>query len=262
MQIPFVTGSSFDSGTAHDDALSLIIDSGLATELFGGSTAAIGKTVNVLRAPARIVGVVAPVRRLGIRLPPPPMAYLKLNQWPLPVLAVVARPQPSDPSAPERFRSFLKAIAVEIEVVQTTTMNERIAAELSTPIALLTAVLALATAALVVCVSGAYGAARFHTHLRCHDVAVMVALGASARTAIMSTGRPVAIVIGAAAAVGLVISLWAAITLRSLIDDVTVADPIVFVLGTLTVVGVAFAATYWPLSSAARSSPLEVLREP
>ena len=120
---------------------------------------------------------------------------------------------------------------------------------------------AFAGVALVLAVIGVYGAFWFAVRQRTREIGVRLALGASPRTMKrMVIGDSLRLVaIGVAA--GIPLAFAATRALRSLLFDVSPADPMIFGAATLLLAAAAIAATYLPARRASRIAPVEVLRQ-
>jgi len=121
--------------------------------------------------------------------------------------------------------------------------------------------LAFAGVALVLAIIGVYGAFWFAVRQRTREIGVRLALGAAPRTMLgMVIGDSLRLVaIGVAAGVPLAFAATRA--LRSLLFDVSPADPLTFGSATVLLAAAALAATYLPARRASRIAPVDVLRQ-
>jgi putative ABC transport system permease protein len=115
--------------------------------------------------------------------------------------------------------------------------------------------------ALLLAAIGIYGVMAYSFTQRTHEIGIRIALGAQRMDILrMTVGEGMQLVL-----VGVVIGLIGAASLtrfvRSMLFDVSSADPITFAAISATLAGVAFLACYIPARRATRVDPLIALRE-
>jgi ABC-type antimicrobial peptide transport system permease subunit len=121
--------------------------------------------------------------------------------------------------------------------------------------------LAFAAIAVALAVIGVYGVLAWAVAQRIGEIGVRMALGARG-------GDVVRMIVGQGAriiAVGLVLGVAGALALGRVlaarIPEIDAIDPVVLVLAALTLVGSAFAASWFPARRAGRVDPMRALRE-
>jgi putative ABC transport system permease protein len=118
----------------------------------------------------------------------------------------------------------------------------------------------LGATGLVLAAVGVYGVIAYVVAQRTHELGVRMALGASGHTVQWMVVRQGLVLAVAGVVVGMVVSLAAARTLRSMMFGITAHDPITFaVVGALLAI-VAIVASYVPARRATRIDPLVALR--
>ena len=120
---------------------------------------------------------------------------------------------------------------------------------------------AYAVAALLLAIAGSYAVLSYLVAQRDRELAVRLALGASARELVRLVARESASLVGGGIAIGLLGALALARLLGSMLFGVTALDPAV-VLGVVMVAGLAgVAASVLPARRAARVDPCATLRD-
>jgi putative ABC transport system permease protein len=112
----------------------------------------------------------------------------------------------------------------------------------------------------VIALVGVYGVIGYFVTQRTHEFGVRMALGASSSAVQWMVVRQ-ALVLGVIGVIiGIVLSLYAARLLRTLLFGVTAHDPMTFAIVALLLLAVGTAASYVPSRRATRIDPLEALR--
>jgi len=240
----------------------VLVSENLARELWGSSTAAIGKRIHEMSNRIQwreVVGVVENVRDDGIQKPPPPTVY-----WPLSVQRNVAFAVRSPGAGTEAFlkqvRQAVAAINPTSPVVRARTLQEIYGSSMAqTSFALV--MLAIAGGmALVLGVIGVYGVISYSVEQRRHEVGIRIALGApAAAVKRMFLRRGVSL-----ACVGIALGLATAAAfsrlMSSLLFGVTRFDPATYGITATVLLVAAMAATYIPARRAASVDPMDTLR--
>ncbi len=117
-----------------------------------------------------------------------------------------------------------------------------------------------AAVAMLLAAIGIYGVLAYVVTQRTQEMAIRMALGASARdvvSLVVREGARLALVGGAA---GLLAALALARSLESLLFEISVADPVTFAAVPVVLAAVALVAAYLPARRAARIDPMAALR--
>ncbi len=207
-----------------------------------------------------VVGVFKDVRASGLDRKAFPSFLRVYTQAAWPSMTIVTKTS----SAPA---AFLPAIKRALRVVEpnqaasgVATMEEIVALSVSSrwfPMLLLSG---FALLALVLAAVGTAGVVGYSVAQRTQEIGVRMALGAHSRDVlgllIRQSLRWTAIGVGAGLAAAIVLLPF----LRTLVYEVTPADPFVLAAVSLVLVGVVLAATYLPARRAARIDPVAALR--
>jgi putative ABC transport system permease protein len=207
-----------------------------------------------------IVGVVGDVKYLTLAEPPEPSFYLSSEQWIQGRRTVVVRTAVDDPE------SLVSAIRYELDAMDSS-LNPEFAAfativdasmareRLGTTLLVIFGAMALVLAAV-----GLSGLMSYSVAQRSGEIAVRRAVGASPRGVLaLVMGRGVTL-----ALCGVALGVVAAIALRQVIAaqlyGIAALDPLVFLVASLVLFGVAVLACYLPAQRATKIDPVDLLR--
>lgn len=242
----------------------MLINEALARRDFPGEDPLGKQIVRAGESPAEIVGVVSDVRYLSLGGDPLPEIYFSYLADPYKHMSLVVRGSEAvrDPAQlVPAIRREVSEVSKEIPVVNVRTMNEYVAASISTSRFYLSLFGAFAAAAVALAALGIYGVMSQTVAQRSCEIAIRMALGARGKnilTIIVGQGMRLAL-IGVAA--GLVIAAALSRVLGGLLYGVSPLDPAVYVGLAVLLLIVAAAACYLPARRAVRIDPLDALRE-
>jgi putative ABC transport system permease protein len=213
-----------------------------------------------------VVGIVADVRHNGITDVVKEKFYVPHRQWHTSLgnairsmtLVVKTRQDPAMLAGP--VRQQIRAIDANLPVANVQTMNDVVAATLSTP--RFTGVLlgTFASLALVLSTIGIYGVLSYVVSRRTREIGIRVAVGARRAQVIQLVLRKglslafTGVIVGVGAAAG------ASQLMRGLLHDVQPGDPLTFAVVALLLSAVATLASFVPAWRAARVDPVVVLK--
>ena len=211
-------------------------------------------------APREIVGVVGNVRDVELRQAPAAMMYVPFAQAPFWGTVVVVRTNLSVAAVADAIRRDAHAIDKDLPVTDIGAIPELVDATLAQP-RFQTLLLGLFSGlALTLAAVGIYGVISYSVIQRTHEIGIRMSLGAQPDQVlrlVMGQGAKLAlagIVIGSAAALALTRLM------RSLLFEVSPADPLTFAGIAALLVAVALAACYIPARRAMRVDPMTALR--
>jgi putative ABC transport system permease protein len=227
-------------------------------ERFAGGRSPVGVHV-AGNPPLRIAGVTGDAREMALDAQPVPVIYVCFTaQTPMPWF--LARTGGDPAAAVPAIRARLRQLEPLRSLYDVRPLDDRIDAAYAQN-RLRTFVLALfaATALSLACL-GVYGTVSYAAGLRRREVGLRVALGASRLTIlrqfVVGGGR----VIGAATAIGVLLSLLLARALSGMLYEVAPTDPPTLGGVTVLVLAVGLAAAFVPAIRAASADPAQVLR--
>jgi putative ABC transport system permease protein len=210
-----------------------------------------------------IVGIAGDVRYGSISEPGDavrPMVYVPHTQMPATPMTMVVKTRVPPETLAESVRAAIREAAPASPVIRIDTMAA-ILAQARGPQRFATLVLAVfAWVATVLAAAGVYGLLAYLVGRRTKEIGVRVALGATAMDVVRLTagGGIVLAIVGVA--IGLAASLALAGVLRGVLFDVSVTDPLTYVVVTIGLLGVTAAASYFPARRALRINPIDALR--
>ncbi|MEE8116728.1 MAG: ABC transporter permease [Gemmatimonadales bacterium] len=265
MGVPLMRGRSF---TERDDADSLpvaVINETMARRYWPDADP-LGQRLQLgeyrpERPWVTVVGVVGDFRRSGPEAGTLPQLFRPHAQQPSRSMNLLVRSVAADPlTVVAALRAQVAAVDPEIPVYLISTLEQRVdryASQRRFQTRLLTV---FAAAALLLAAIGTYGLISHSVHQRTGEIGVRVALGAThvdiLRLVIREGMFVTAIGIGAGLAGALVVARG----LRSLLFEVSPADPVTLLGVCLLLVGTALLSCYIPARRAARLDPVAALR--
>ncbi len=157
-------------------------------------------------------------------------------------------------------RGALRAAAPEATLARAETMDGLLGTQLALPRLSTLLLSSFGLAALLLAALGLYGAMAAAVRERTHELGIRVALGATParlRAAVLADAGRIA---AAGGAVGLAAALLASRFLRSLLFQVSPADPLALLTALALLLAVALAAAWVPAWRATRADPMAALR--
>jgi len=271
MGVPLVAGHTFERIDGRQQANEVVVNRALVEKLWGDSTgrSAIGKRIRELPTSPwmTIVGVVGDVRDTSLRVAPGGIVYKPETPGSDTLFGGVRRTMAlavrtaGDPMA---IRASLEGIVHDIDptlpLFNVATMDDVIGRSMTE---LSFTVIVLGTAAAVTLLLGAvglYGVIAYMVGLRTREIGVRMALGARPMDVGTLVARHGFALTGAGLVAGIVLFLGTARFARSLLFEVTPADPLTLAGSVAVLALVAAAATWMPARRAANIDPAEALR--
>jgi predicted permease len=265
LKVPLLAGRDFaESDTAKSQPV-VLIDQTLQRRYWPHEDP-LGKQITFGGRPGTnpsfaIVGVVGDIKSDGFDAPTAPHIYLPVRQSPGYASVVFLRSAGNPDALGESIRHEVQSIDPNIPVFSVRTMDQIISRSMAERRFALQLLGIFAGVALLLAAIGIYGVMAYSFSQRTHEIGVRIALGAQ-RVDIfrMAVGEGMQLV-----AIGLAIGLVGAAALtrsvRTMLFDVSPADPITFGAISATLAAVAFLACYIPARRATRVDPLVALRE-
>jgi predicted permease len=265
LQVPLLAGRNFAEADTDKSQQVVLIDRTLQRRYWPNEDP-LGKQVSFGGRPGQnptftVVGVVGDIKSDGFDAPTAPHIYLPVRQSPGYASVVFLRSAGNPEALGESIRHEVQSIDPNIPVFSVRTMDQVIARSMAERRFALQLLGIFAGVALLLAAIGIYGVMAYSFSQRTHEIGIRIALGAQRMDIFrMAVSEGMQLV-----AIGLVIGLLGAAALtrsvRSMLFDVSPADPITFVGISLTLAGVAFLACYVPAQRATRVDPLVALRE-
>jgi putative ABC transport system permease protein len=264
MGIPLVAGRYFNTSDTATSQRVAVVNESFAKHYFGGAQEALGHIVARPKKPgtdASIVGVVRDVKHSSVRDPALATCYTLFSQATRQTgLSFYVRTwQPSD-SAAASIRAAIAEIDPKLIVGELQTMQETIDTNLTAERAIAMLASVFGMLATLLAGIGLYGILAYSTAQRTREIGIRMALGARRVTVVGLILREVLMLAGGAVAVTIPVAMLATRSVRSELFGVSLADPVVYGAGILTICVVAALAGYIPARRAATVDPARALR--
>ncbi|MDA1081499.1 MAG: ABC transporter permease [Gemmatimonadetes bacterium] len=265
MRVPLRSGRLLASTDGVGSRNVVLINEAFARKHFPDENP-IGLTISFDRVPdatsvwRTIVGVVGDERLGTMAVAPVPEFFEPLAQEPRQGMTLVVRTSGDPAALTPALRRIVAELDPALAIVSVRTMESVRSAALARDRFLTTLMLAFAGVGVALGIVGVYGVVAQLVRRRRREMGIRVALGAGARQVqwlIVRHGLVLTLT-GVVVGVGAALALTGA--LRTLLYEVTPADPMTFALVPLLVVASALAASWIPALRASRTAPTEVLR--
>jgi len=265
LQIPLLAGRNFAESDADKAQPVVLIDQTIQRRYWPDEDP-LGKQLKIGPANQQnrwltIVGVVGDTKSDGFDAPTAPHIYLPVRQSPGYASVIYLRSGANPESLGEAIRHEVQSLDPNIPVFSVRTMDEVIARSMAERRFALQLLGAFATVALLLAAIGIYGVMAYSFSQRTHEIGIRIALGAQRMDILrLVVGEGMRLVL-----IGLASGLVGAAVLtrfvRTMLFDVSPADPLTFAAISGILAGVAFFACYIPARHATRVEPLVALRE-
>jgi predicted permease len=263
--IPAVRGRFFTDADTKDAPQVIIINQSMAARYWPGEDA-VGKRFTFEDNPKekdwmRIVGVVGDVKDKPDSPSAEPAFWWPYAQAPFSSDMTVVLRAIGDPRVlADELRDRVKLLDPSLAVANVRLMDQIADASIATPRFAFSLVGLFAGLAIVLAAIGTYGVISYSVSQRLPEFGLRLALGAPPRDVLrMVLAQAVRLALSGAA-LGLVVALMLARVLRSMMYDVSPADPLTFVSVVFMVIVIALLACYLPARRAARANPMTALR--
>ena len=265
MGVPIVAGRGFADGDVASPAPVVVVSRAMAQRYWGDDSRALGAQLVLDPSSAHpvastVVGVSADIANAGFDQPPRPQVYMLDAHRPARRFYLVVRAR-----SPETLASGLRAavrdVDADLPTYQLRTVEEAFADETSSNRLLSGLFAAFAIVAMLLATGGLYGVMSYAVSQRTSEIAIRMALGASARDVASKVMARSLALAGIGAALGLAGAFGLAQAMRSVLYGVGPADPGTY-FGVLGVTGIAALLASWiPMRRAARVDPIKGLRQ-
>ena len=224
----------------------------------------LGKRVTIYmkddNQPCEIIGIVGDSKQMTLDGEAKAMSY-----WPHPELAyslmsLVVRTKGDPLANAAAIRNVIRKIDVEQPVSDLRTMESLIGASVARARFNTLLLTVFAVVAWLLAAIGIYGVVAYAVAQRTHEIGIRIALGATAKAVLSQVLRQGMALAAIGVAIGLAGSLAVTRIMKTLLFEVSVTDPLTYVLIPLFLLAVAFAASYGPARRATKVDPMVALR--
>ncbi len=261
-QIPIRRGRGFQASDTRGSAPVVVVNETLARR-FWPNQDPVGKQLMEVgdTGVATVVGVASDTRyrelkRVG------PVVYFDWEQIPPDIgnWLIAVRTTSSLAAMLPSLRAAIRDVNPDLMISDAQTMDELLGTPLAQPRLSALLMTSFSLVALLLSTIGLYGVISSAARQQTHDIGVRLALGALARDVHRLVLGDALSVLGAGAAIGIVVALIAGRVLSSQLFGVSPIDPVSLALATTVLLAVGLGAAYLPAYRAGRIDPVEVLR--
>ncbi len=248
----------------RDGSTPVVILGETAARRYWPGESAIGKRVRPQSDPDawhQVVGVVADAKVRSLAEPPTPIMFQAADQVEMRRALIVARTQGDPTQLASSYPDEIRADDAQIEVASTGDLESYIRDGLASERTIATVLAVFAALALLLASLGIYSMVSYSVARRAPEIGIRMALGAAKRSVIVSVLGEFGIALGSGMTLGLLISVVMAQQLRDVLPAAGGVDPLAFSAGVLSLLLVAFVASYVPARRAAAADPASTLRD-
>ena len=264
--IPLLRGRFFAQNDTKDAPPVWIINQAMAARYWPNEDA-VGKRISFADKPTpkdwvTIVGVVGDVKDKPDSPGAEPAFWWPLPQaWPVfPEMSLVVRSDANSQMLADSMREQVKRLDPALAVANVRLMDQIADAGVATPRFAFFLVGLFAALAIILAAIGTYGVISYSVSQRIPEFGLRLALGAPPRGLLRLVLAQAARLAVTGTVLGVVVALTLARVLRSLIYNVSPADPLTFTAVGLVVIAIALLACYLPARRATRANPMVALR--
>jgi putative ABC transport system permease protein len=265
MQIPLMAGRDFAPNDNPKSRMVVVINQTMARRYFGSPGRSLGKRITIWpdeKFPREIVGVVGDSKGTTLDAELEPQMFVPYAQeasWSVLSLALRSKIEPS--GLTDSIRRAVLALDRGQPIYRVQTMEEVVQKSTATRRASMLLLSVFAAAALVLAAIGIYGVMACAVTQRTREIGIRMALGAQTGDVLRLIVRQGMLLALSGAAIGLVVSIFLARAIGSLLYDVHAGDPGTYGAILLLLITVAFVACYWPARRAAKLNPVIALAQ-
>lgn len=265
--LTLLEGRFFQESDVTDKRQLWVVDQTFARKFFAG-TSAIGGHFSFGGPPQNgapwpeVIGVVKDVPHNGVEEKSGnPFVYQLLTQGQPGIMTVFLRNTRNSTDVVAALRDKVRAIDPAIPIVEANPLSKAVDTSFDSRRALMLLLTAFAGLALFLSALGIYGVLAYDVSQRKKEIGVRGAIGASYGGIISMILKQGLWKAGIGLVIGLAGALMLSTYLTTLLFQVRPTEPIVYVLVSLVLIGVAALASYVPARRAARIDPLDALRD-
>jgi predicted permease len=264
MRIPLVDGRLFTDDDKRPGTLVALVDTHMAAQLWPGASP-LGRRVQLgfgddPEAPwITVVGVVGRVKQYTLDGEARIAMYFPHAQFPARAMNVVVRSATGPEALTASLRQAIRAVDPDLPMFRVRSMAARVDESLAQRRFLMVLLAIFAAVALGLATIGTYGVLAYLVSQGRRELAIRMALGATAGDVVQLVAGHGLAVAGAGVAAGLAGAFAAARLLDAVLFDVSARDPLTFAAVAVTLGVVALLASIVPALRAARIDPARTL---
>ena len=260
--IGLLQGRDFEAHDGPDSAQVAIINETMSRQFWPHENP-IGKTIQLAgesKAERTIVGIVRDTRINSITESAKPYLYLPYAQTTFSGMYLIAATDGDPLRLSKQIRAEVAAIDPRVPVLEFTTMELLVRADVYDQQVSATIIGALGAIGLFLAAVGLYGLISYSVTQRTREIGIRMALGAQRRDAMGMVLRQALVLALMGSAIGLAGAAFAVRILRRMVYGVGVRDPLTYGAVILSMLIVATLASYIPARRSTRIDPMAALR--
>lgn len=208
-----------------------------------------------------VIGVIKDIKHDGLDINGIPHIYTSVYQQPGRILNLVVRTSLAPAVLEPQIRREIQAVDPGLPVFSVRSMNDVMEGSLAPRRFSAELVGAFAVVALLLASIGIYGLLSYLVGQRSQEIGVRIALGAQRGDILKLVLGQGALLTGVGLGAGLILAVVTAPAISTLLYQIRVVDPIVFLGVPFILLLISLAASYIPARRAAKVSPIAALRE-
>ena len=269
MDIPLVAGRLFTDQDQGGKTKVSIVSAEVARKYFGEPKNAVGQLMARGSGPdtkfdTEIVGVVGDTKHARVRLETQPTVYrpfFQNEEHPQAgFMQYYVRTWQAPKAAEATIRHAVQQTSPKLVIDGMRTMDEQIADNISNDRLVAMLAVSFGVLATVLAAIGLYGVLAYVTAQRTREIGIRMALGAQRMAVVRLVLSDVLWLAGIAILVTLPVAVLLSRTVRSQLYNVSPADPVVLIVGTMMIAVVAMLSALVPARRAATVEPMKALR--
>jgi putative ABC transport system permease protein len=266
VHVPIRRGRAFTDRDDRNATPVAIITEGFAKQFFPGEDP-IGKritpngSVDPGKPPVReIVGVVADMHLISLRLPPKPQIYIPHQQFAIQSMSIFVRSQMSESALMSSLRRAVNEIDKDVPVYRIRTLPDYLSQSIAQPRLNAMLVGLFALIALLLAAAGIFGVMSYSVTQRTQEIGIRLALGAQRYDVLRLVVLQGMRFVGAGIVLGLIGVFICTRLLQSLLFGIGATDLRTMFAVTVILTAVAFIACLLPARRATLVDPVQALR--
>jgi putative ABC transport system permease protein len=266
VRVPIRRGRAFTDRDDRNATPVAIITEGFAKQFFPGEDP-IGKriipngSVDPGKPPVReIVGVVADMHLISLRLPPKPQIYVPHQQFAIQTMSIFVRSQMVEAALMGTLRRAVNEIDKDIPVYRVRTLPDYLSQSIAQPRLNAMLVGLFALIALLLAAAGIFGVMSYSVTQRTQEIGIRLALGAQRYDVLRLVVLQGMRFVGAGIVLGLIGAFICTRLLQSLLFGIGATDLRTMFAVTVILTAVAFIACLLPARRATLVDPVQALR--
>jgi len=264
LEVPLLRGRSFSDADDPKGEPVVLLDQ-TAAEKFWPNEDALGKQIRFPQFGAkqpwrRVIGIIGPIRGVGLDVPYTPHLFVPAKQVPLNNLIVYIRTSARPEAMEEPVRREIQAVDPDLPVFGVRSLRSVMADSLGARRFAMQVLAFFAATALLLAAIGIYGVMAYVVSQRVREIGVRMALGAQRSDVLRLVVRQGMLLASAGVGVGFIASLALTRLMSGLLFGVSASDPLTLAMFTLLLAAVALLANIVPARRAAMVDPMVALR--